>query len=96
MTFAGDVPSSERYRRLGMRLGAGRFAEGLHRDALVTHLEDLQLLRACPAREGSPIAGPDFIKRRASGDIQLMWLRSRSTSSRPTMRTTRSVPAALA
>jgi hypothetical protein len=29
-------------------LGPGRFAEGLHRNALVTHLEDLQVL--CPAR----------------------------------------------
>src|SRR6202012_610034 len=42
----------------------------------------------------SPAA--DFINARPSGDTQLMWLRLRSTSSVPTMLTTRSAPAALA
>ena len=42
----------------------------------------------------SPAA--DFINARPRGDTQLMWLRLRSTSSVPTMLTTRSAPAALA
>src|SRR5438477_2531970 len=42
----------------------------------------------------SPAA--DFSNARPKGDIQLIWLRSRSTSSVPTMLTTRSTPAALA
>ena len=42
----------------------------------------------------SPAA--DFINARPRGDTQLMWLRLRSTSSVPTMLTTRFAPAALA
>src|SRR5262245_30067139 len=47
------------------------------------------------ARSQTESPGRDFISARANGDIQLMWFRSRSISSRPTMRATRSTPASL-
>jgi phytoene/squalene synthetase len=77
-------------------LGSRWFTERFHRNALVTHFQHGQVF--CAARRLENYASPaaDFINARPRGDTQLMWLRLRSTSSVPTMLTTRSVPAALA
>jgi aryl-alcohol dehydrogenase-like predicted oxidoreductase len=77
-------------------LGSRWFTERFHRNALVTHFQDNQVF--CTARRLETTRSPaaDFSNARPRGDTQLMWLRSRSTSSVPTMLTTRSVPAALA
>ena len=47
-------------------------AEGLYGDALIAHLENLQLLRRARRVKDHAIACPDFISARASGDLPLM------------------------
>src|ERR1700691_5488002 len=74
-------------------LGSRWFTERFHRNALVTHFQHGQV--CCTARHLENYAMPaaDFINARPRGDTQLMWLRLRSTSSVPTMLTTRSAAA---